>query len=270
MTIDVIADDIPQAFSSIGYSRNLSYPFPGGVIAGFSAAYANTLLGQEGSSSVANAGEANGDFDGSFKQAGADTSATGNEWGDGPMVRLNVQSPGPTGAFSPAATLNGAIDAVTTSIIYTSTGDPFIVGISIRIETEDMIVSAINEATNTLTVTRGANGTAAAAHATGLAMTRAEIATGSYPMDLTTNIHVDGTNTAWSPLVTQNGTMAVNQACPAGGVSADVAVNGTPAVDAPTIGTINNAFTVTVNGNIINNGPGTASGNGDFEPDDPW
>ncbi len=43
-------------------------------------------------------------------------------------------------------------------------------------------------------------------------------------------------------------------------ISADIAVNGTPAVDAPTIGTINNAFTVTVNGSVINNGPGAASG----------
>ncbi len=41
---------------------------------------------------------------------------------------------------------------------------------------------------------------------------------------------------------------------------ADMEVNGTPTIDAPATGTIGNAFTVTVNGNIKNNGPDAATG----------
>jgi hypothetical protein len=79
-------------------------------------------------------------------------------------------------AMSPNATLTAAITTVATSFAYTSAGDP--IGPSdsnpahtraeIEIDSEQMLVTVINEVTNTYSgVTRGWNGTTPAAHAAG-------------------------------------------------------------------------------------------------------
>ena len=82
-------------------------------------------------------------------------------------------------AMSPGVTLTGAITNVATSFTYTSTGDP--IGPSdsnplhtraeIQVDSEQMLVTTINEGTNTYSnITRAWNGTAAAAHNAGAAV----------------------------------------------------------------------------------------------------
>jgi len=82
-------------------------------------------------------------------------------------------------AMSPGVTLTGAITNAATSFTYTSTGDP--IGPSdsnaahtraeIQIDSEQMLVTTINEGTNTYSnITRAWNGTAAAAHNAGAAI----------------------------------------------------------------------------------------------------
>ena len=75
---------------------------------------------------------------------------------------------------TPASTLNEALDTTETGVDVTS-GSLFEVGQTILIDSEQMWISAI--ATNTLTVTRGVNGTTAATHASG-----ATIQTYEYPV----------------------------------------------------------------------------------------
>ena len=78
--------------------------------------------------------------------------------------------------MTPNVTLTAAITDVTTFFTYTSTGDPIgpsdsnpaITRAEIEIESEQMLVTAINEGTNTYTsVVRGWNGTLAAPHSAG-------------------------------------------------------------------------------------------------------
>ena len=78
--------------------------------------------------------------------------------------------------MTPNVTLTAAITNAATSFTYTSTGDP--IGPSdsnpahtraeIEIDSEQMLVTSINEGTNTYSsITRGWNGTTPAAHAAG-------------------------------------------------------------------------------------------------------
>jgi len=76
-------------------------------------------------------------------------------------------------AFSPTMTLNGAINASTTSVVYTSAGDAASIGDVIIIDSERMFVTLENTGTNTLTVVRGWAGTTAATHADTTAITQA-------------------------------------------------------------------------------------------------
>jgi len=76
-------------------------------------------------------------------------------------------------AYSSLVTLNGAIGAGDVQIFYTSTGDPVQTGDVILIGNELLLVLAVNTALNRLDVIRGYNGTIAAAHLTGVAITRA-------------------------------------------------------------------------------------------------
>ncbi len=96
ISVDVVADNIKEPNSvSDGYGARLTYPHPGGVIAGFQSSYADMLVGQAGGSYPANAGDANGDNDGAFQQSVAQPRlGYDDEWGDGPLFRLNVTSPG--------------------------------------------------------------------------------------------------------------------------------------------------------------------------------
>jgi hypothetical protein len=76
-------------------------------------------------------------------------------------------------AFSPVVTLNEALDAAETDISYTSTGDPVVAGDVIIIESERILITAVDTATNTLTGKRGYAGTTAASHADTTAVTQA-------------------------------------------------------------------------------------------------
>ena len=67
-----------------------------------------------------------------------------------------------------AVTLNANINSAVTSVVYATTGPEMAgagsVPYNIIVGSEEMTVTAVNAGTNTLTVTRGANGTTAAAH----------------------------------------------------------------------------------------------------------
>lgn len=89
-------------------------------------------------------------------------------------------------AFSPVVTLNGAINASVTSLVYTSTGDPIVVADVIIIESERMFVSAVNTGTNTLTIVRAFAGTTAATHANATAITQATPDTFTFVTAVTT------------------------------------------------------------------------------------
>lgn len=67
------------------------------------------------------------------------------------------------------STLNGALDAVATSVVVAS-GPAFSIGQTVLVDNEQMYISAI--ATNTLTVVRAVNGTTAATHANAAPVTR--------------------------------------------------------------------------------------------------
>jgi hypothetical protein len=71
-----------------------------------------------------------------------------------------------TGYTSSTNSLTALIDAVVTAVVYTGL-DRFAVGDVIRLDDEEMLVTAVVTATNTLTVTRGYNGTTAASHSLG-------------------------------------------------------------------------------------------------------
>ena len=75
-------------------------------------------------------------------------------------------------AYSPVVTLNGAINASVTSLVYTSTGDPISQWDVLLIGTENLLVTAINTGTNTATVARGYAGTTAASHIDTSAITK--------------------------------------------------------------------------------------------------
>lgn len=69
-----------------------------------------------------------------------------------------------------ALTLNADIDSSVTSLVYDTTGPEFEdtnLPVTIVIDSEQMSVTACNQSTNTLTLTRGANSTTAAAHSAG-------------------------------------------------------------------------------------------------------
>src|SRR3990167_670981 len=89
------------------------------------------------------------------------------------ILALDTVSTEASQAFSPVVTLNGAIDASVTSIVYTSTGDPIAGGDTIIIESERIHVRSVVTGTNTLTVVRGFAGTTAASHADTTAVTQA-------------------------------------------------------------------------------------------------
>lgn len=67
-------------------------------------------------------------------------------------------------------TLNAGINSSTTSVVYATTGPEFVnttLPVTIVVDSEQMSVTAVNQGTNTLTVTRGVNGTTAASHSSG-------------------------------------------------------------------------------------------------------
>jgi len=108
--------------------------------------------------------------------ADADTDALGS-----PVVRIDAAATASV-AYSPAVTINdaGGISATDTTVVYASTGDPIVANDVILIESEKMLVTAVVAATNTLTITRGYDGTTAATHADGLAIAMVVTASGSY------------------------------------------------------------------------------------------
>jgi plastocyanin len=72
--------------------------------------------------------------------------------------------------FAPAVTVadgGDGVSAVQTTIEYASSADPIIFGHTIVIGNEQMLVTNVSTATNTLTVNRAVNGTTAASHAEG-------------------------------------------------------------------------------------------------------
>jgi len=110
------------------------------------------------------------------------TSAVGSLRDANNISRIELPSAGRValsgtgvGAYSPVVTLNTALpDGVGTSVVYTSAGDPILVGHYILIDSEAMLVSAVNTATNTLTVSRGALSTTATSHLAGVAITQTQ------------------------------------------------------------------------------------------------
>lgn len=93
------------------------------------------------------------------------------------MLALDTVSTEASQAFSNNPTLNGTINASTTTVVYTCATDPIVVGDIIIIDSERMLVVGVNGGTNTLTVQRGSvagiGGVAAAGHTTGAAITQA-------------------------------------------------------------------------------------------------
>lgn len=89
-----------------------------------------------------------------------------------PLTRRGVQIAGSWGwtqtALTSSATLAEDLDATETGVDV-SAGTAFEIGMTIRIDSEVMFVDAIS--TNTLTVRRGQNGSTAATHTTGAAIT---------------------------------------------------------------------------------------------------
>lgn len=72
-----------------------------------------------------------------------------------------------------ALTLNTSINSFGTSFAYATTGPEFVsntLPVTIVVDAEQMSVTAVNQGTNTLTVTRGVNGTTAASHSAGAAI----------------------------------------------------------------------------------------------------
>lgn len=100
----------------------------------------------------------------------------------------NCATPSSTTAYSPAVTLNGALDATQTNVPIKWTGaaanppDPVSNGDTIQIGTEQMAVTNVGPPTYsgggnkngaaTLTVNRAANGTSGATHATNAAVSK--------------------------------------------------------------------------------------------------
>src|SRR3989337_1653396 len=80
-------------------------------------------------------------------------------------------------AYSPVVTLNANIDATQTTLVYTSTGDPILVGHVIQVSGgERMHVGAVNTTTNTPPgLTRGYEGTTATTHTAGATIERVGI-----------------------------------------------------------------------------------------------
>jgi CSLREA domain-containing protein len=136
--------------------------------------------------------------------AGAGPNVTGLD----PQLNLLANNGGPTqthslkctskatdNGTSILATLNGDIDNSTTSVIVNSaTYIPAGVGYTILIDSEQMVV--ISKATNTLTVTRGANATTPATHANGTNVIPASSTDqrgGSRPFDLADSVYPNAT-----------------------------------------------------------------------------
>ncbi len=86
------------------------------------------------------------------------------------QIETTIKSTGV--AYSPTVTLASNIDASTTSVPYTSTGDPILDGHCIIIDSERMIVTSVNTSTNTLTVQRGCYRSTAAPHTATAAITQ--------------------------------------------------------------------------------------------------
>jgi hypothetical protein len=63
-------------------------------------------------------------------------------------------------AYNPACTLTAAINATGTAALYTSTGDPISKWDIIQVDTEKMVVIAVNVGSNLLTIGRGYDSTA--------------------------------------------------------------------------------------------------------------
>ncbi len=80
---------------------------------------------------------------------------------------LDLISATPEAGYSPAVTLAANIDALTTSVPYSSRGDPVIVNDAIVIDAERMKVSAVDTVNNVLTVVRGVDGSTPASHTAG-------------------------------------------------------------------------------------------------------
>lgn len=90
-----------------------------------------------------------------------------------PSTRKGIEVVGSFGFFdvrrTASVTLNEALDTTETGVdVSTSGGSEFSPGMTILIESEQMHVQSVS--TNTLTVTRGANGTPAVTHNTGTAI----------------------------------------------------------------------------------------------------
>jgi CSLREA domain-containing protein len=120
----------------------------------------------------------------SSNACGLINGVNGNLIGSDPLLGPFANNGGPTSTYallfgSPAidagtdeTTLNGAISDTTTSIVVAdATPFPAAVGFVIRVDDEKMVV--VGKASNTLTVTRHANGTTAATHTAGAAVNAA-------------------------------------------------------------------------------------------------
>lgn len=82
-------------------------------------------------------------------------------------------------AYSPTVTLTTTINATETGLAYTSTGDPIFAGDIIVIGTERILVQSINDTTNGMDCIRGVQGTTAAGHTAGAAISRAGVTSGT-------------------------------------------------------------------------------------------
>lgn len=124
------------------------------------------------------------------------------------------------------STLNGAISAAVTSLTVTSASSFPAAPFTIQVDNEQMTVTAV--ATNTFTVTRGANGTQPASHSNGVAVNQSSIAVSSatgFPSTGDYTVLVDSEKmmvtggqgtTGWTVARGVDGTTAAAHTSPAG------------------------------------------------------
>lgn len=99
--------------------------------------------------------------------------------GSWPLTRRAIELTGVLGysdETEPSGTLGGAISDTTGTSVTMSSGHGLTGGETIKVDSEEMYVSAVS--TNTLTVVRGINGTTAATHSNGASVTRRRFARG--------------------------------------------------------------------------------------------
>jgi hypothetical protein len=108
-----------------------------------------------------------------------------NTDGTGAVHSLDTVGNESSVAYSPAATLNGTIDASAITVVYTGTANTILLDDVIIIDSERMLV--VGQSTNSVTVTRAWAATTAASHTTGVAITKATADTWTNVTTLTNN-----------------------------------------------------------------------------------